>query len=312
MAHFVILADNPVPPGGVVHALRTDDGVNIRAAHWPASGEARGTVVLFNGHTEFIEKYFEVIGELLGRRFAVATLDWRGQGLSERQCDDPQKSHVKDFADYGHDVAALMGQVVMPNCPPPYYILAHSLGGHLGLRALQDYPETFERAVLCAPMTGLPASGLMEGILRSMAQAARLFNRTDSYFFLRSRRTALEVTFPKNEVTRDQHRYERTQHVLKAEPRLLMGGMTWGWLDAALRSIDFIFEPQFMASIRVPILLFSAGNEKLVSNRSHVELASIWPNVSRVLIEDAWHEILMERDPIRARFWQEFDRFMGI
>ena len=40
--------------------------------------------VLLNGQTEFLEKYFEVIDELRGRGFAVAALDWRGQGGSGR------------------------------------------------------------------------------------------------------------------------------------------------------------------------------------------------------------------------------------
>ncbi len=78
-------------------------GARLRAARFPADPAAaarRGVCVLLNGQTEFIEKYFEVIDELRGRGFAVASLDWRGQGGSARATDDPRKGYVKDFAEY--------------------------------------------------------------------------------------------------------------------------------------------------------------------------------------------------------------------
>ena len=51
-------------------------GAALRAARFPADAAApyRGVCVLLNGQTEFIEKYFEVIDELRGRGFAVASL----------------------------------------------------------------------------------------------------------------------------------------------------------------------------------------------------------------------------------------------
>jgi lysophospholipase len=34
------------------------------------------------------------------------------------------------------------------------------------------------------------------------------------------------------------------------------------------------------------------------------------PHGSSIVIEDAEHEILMENDSIRARFWKAFDEFV--
>ena len=307
---FVITPGNPAPPGGMCRMLRTADGIAVRAAHWPApDGKARGTVVLFNGHTEFIEKYFEVAGELMARGFAVATLDWRGQGLSDRPLDDRLKSHVTTFAAYGNDVAALLEQIVRPECPEPYLMLAHSLGGHLGLRALRDNPETFDRAVLNAPFTAFPVGPISRTVLTVLSNLACLTGRSERQSSLRPARTALEIPYAENTVTRDPARWERMLEVLRAEPRLLLDGITWGWLRAALRSHEEIHGPHFMPMVRAPILLFSAEHETFVSNRDHVRLASIWRNVRRVFIEDSWHEVFMERDPIRARFWAEFDAF---
>ncbi|MFX8715876.1 alpha/beta hydrolase, partial [Acinetobacter baumannii] len=89
-----------------------------RVARWsPAGAEARGTVCVLQGRAEFIEKYYETVRDLLVRGFAVATLDWRGQGGSERHRNS-RRGHVNEFDEYGLDLAAFLNQVVLPSCPP--------------------------------------------------------------------------------------------------------------------------------------------------------------------------------------------------
>ncbi|MBV9330087.1 MAG: alpha/beta hydrolase, partial [Alphaproteobacteria bacterium] len=90
------------------------DGARLRVATFPAFCEKPRVCVLLNGQTEFIEKYFEVIDELRGRGFTVATMDWRGQGGSLRALSNPMKCHVEDFSEYDLDVEALLNQVVVP------------------------------------------------------------------------------------------------------------------------------------------------------------------------------------------------------
>ncbi len=77
---LVATPDNPIPPGAILSAARAIDGAPLRAARWVPPTARRGTVTILPGRAEFIEKYFEVVGELLARGFAVATIDWRGQG----------------------------------------------------------------------------------------------------------------------------------------------------------------------------------------------------------------------------------------
>ena len=98
--HLVSIPANPVPEGAVTGTLRAPDGVALRFARWPAPPGRKGTVCLFHGRAEFIEKYFESVRELQARGFAVATLDWRGQGLSDRALADTHKGHVYDFDEY--------------------------------------------------------------------------------------------------------------------------------------------------------------------------------------------------------------------
>src|SRR6478735_12337216 len=115
---FIATPDNPVPGDPTLVSVMTRDGIPLRAAYWMPETEApQGTVCVLQGRAEFIEKYFEVVGELLDRGFAVLVFDWRGQGLSGRQVKNARKGHVRRFADYRHDIEAVRDQVLMRLLP---------------------------------------------------------------------------------------------------------------------------------------------------------------------------------------------------
>src|ERR1700745_2044182 len=155
---LVSIPSNPVPDDVVSGVLKTSDGAEIRFARWAPPVNRRGTVCLFQGRSEYIEKYFETVRDLRQRGFAVATIDWRGQGHSSRRLRDPRKGYVRDFSDYEIDVEAFVQQVVLPDCPPPYFALAHSMGGAVLLRIAHAGKRWFDRMVLSAPMIDLPGS----------------------------------------------------------------------------------------------------------------------------------------------------------
>ena len=115
--------------------------------------------MLLHGQTEFIEKYGEVIDELRGRGFTVATFDWRGQGGSTRALPDPLKCHVGNFREYDEDLATFLEQVIKPMGVAPPLALAHSMGAHILLRTLHDRPRAFSAAVLSAPMMAVSTRG---------------------------------------------------------------------------------------------------------------------------------------------------------
>src|SRR5207244_5752829 len=157
---------NPVPDAAVTGTIKTPDGVSLRFARWEPPPGRKGTVCLFQGRSEFIEKYFETVRDLRARGFAVATLDWRGQGLSQRALSNPRKGYVRDFDDYGIDLEIFLREIVLPDCPPPFFALAHSMGATVLLRAAYQGHRWFDRMVLLAPMLALP------GMRRTMATPA--------------------------------------------------------------------------------------------------------------------------------------------
>ena len=156
MARLVEIPSNPIPKGAVVDTVATDDGVELRYARFPPNrSPVRGTVVILHGRTEFIEKYFETINDLRRRGFAVATFDSRGQGGSSRLLGNPRKGHVRDFADHVNDFEMVMQEVVLPDCPPPYYVLAHSTGAAVALLSAERLRTQIDRMVLTAPLLAL-------------------------------------------------------------------------------------------------------------------------------------------------------------
>ncbi len=204
---LVTLAKNPIPGGAVVGELKGAGGVRLRFARWQHTrGARRGTVCLFQGRGEFIEKYFEVIADLRRRGFAVATLDWRGQGGSERIVGHPRKGHVGSFAEFDADLRIFMRDVVLPDCPPPFIALAHSMGGNILLRNAAKPGSWFDRMVLTAPMiyvseerakhsqrvTRLAAEvACLVGGAKSYVRAARMSRRRSCHSkAILSRRTA--------------------------------------------------------------------------------------------------------------------------
>jgi lysophospholipase len=93
MVELVALAKNPIPSGAIAGAFKTRDGLRLRFARWePTRGPKRGTVCLFQGRSEYIEKYFEVVADLRRRGFAVAP--WTGAGRADlsTSCPTPARA----------------------------------------------------------------------------------------------------------------------------------------------------------------------------------------------------------------------------
>jgi len=300
---------NPCPSGAETKVIANCDA-ELRAARWRPHGDAKGTVILAHGRTEFTEKYFEVICELLARGYVVFTFDWRGQGLATRELEEWQRGHIDDFDDFLGDLDCIFADEFFAACPSPRYVLAHSMGGNIMMRYLHDHPEIADRAVLSAPMLRF-GSGIQVQALRLFASAASAIGRGNAEPFVSKPQPPAEQTFEKNPVTSDPERYERTRATVIAHPPLGVAGLSWQWLKAASASIEEIWRDDFMGELKTPVLLLAAGREKLVDPKGCRDYAARAEVCEAVTIEGALHEIMMERDPFRRQFWALFDEFLS-
>lgn len=295
--------------GGQVNWLSARDGRRVRTAFFPV-GDAQGQVVLLNGRSEFIEKYFETIASLRDRHLAVWTLDWRGQGRSDRLLDAADRGHVDRFDDFVDDLERFVSGSVLPGAgDAPLTLLAHSMGGNIGLRFLHDHQQHFERAVLTAPMVNFHVGGLPRVVARALAGIMSLAGQRHAYALGQGPALANPV-FDGNPLTSCPERFARLGQLLQDDPAVRLGGVTWGWLRAALQSAAVTDSRDFAARIHLPVLVFVAQEERIVDNAAIARFVDALPSGRLVEISGSRHELLCERDTPRLRVWSEIDDFL--
>ena len=306
---LVSIAANPVPEDVVTGTLKTPDGVALRFARWAPPPGRKGTVCLFQGRAEFIEKYFETVRDLRARGFAVATLDWRGQGLSDRALRNSRKGYVRDFSRYDVDLDTFIREVVLPDCPPPFFALAHSMGASILLRAAYQGHRWFDRTVLLAPMIALPGMR-RSSWTRAGVRGLRLIGLGGAYVPGGNASVMMQRPFIGNMLTSDPVRYARNMAVVEAEPALVIGGPTVGWTDSAFKAMRQLSEPTFPTRIRQPILVIAAGHDQIVSTPAIDEFAIRLRAGSHLIVPGSRHELLMEQDRFRGQVLAAFDAFV--
>ena len=294
------------PSGGYALWRKTSDGVRLRIGLWPLEG-AKGTVLIFTGRTEYIEKYAHVALDLQAAGYAVASLDWRGQGLSDRLIDNPLRGHVASFDDYQKDVRVLIETLKAEGLPAPYSMLGHSMGGCIGLRSLiEGLPVN--GAVFSAPMWGIEMSPALRPAAWVLSRAAALVGLgTTRAPGTSERGFLLTDPFEDNTLTRDADMWALMGDQIKAVPALELGGPSLDWLRAAMHECSSLMRT---AVPDVPALTFLGDNERIVDpNAIHRNMAK-WPNGTLNIVKDGEHETLMEGPEKRGKVIAETIAFL--
>ena len=302
--------DNPMPPNPVSGFITTPDGFRLRYARWRTPHPpCKGTVLVLQGRAEFIEKYFETIGDLGNAGFDVCTFDWRGQGGSDRLLADAKRGYVDSFDQYSLDLDAILEQIVLPDCRPPYFILAHSFGALAALVAAPRLANRIRRMVLCAPLVRFGDIPISQERLKFLAGFMATIGLGGVYVMGGSQLHE-NRRFADNNLTADQRRFERGNSFARANPHLAIGGATAGWAFAACQAMEKLADPDFIGSIAIPTLLIAAGGDKVVSVRAIEELGRRMRSGKAVTIDGARHEMLQERDIVREQLFAAFNAFI--
>lgn len=282
--------------------LRAADDVRLRVALWQGQ-QPRATILIFPGRTEYVEKYHHVAAWLVGQGYAVLAIDWRGQGASDRLIANPQAGHIDDFSAYQSDVAAMLKAARQADLPEPWHLLCHSMGGAIGLRALQQglAPKS---VVFSAPMWGIrirrlpdwlgpplarfvSAAGCLIGLGQRQLSGESL-PPTDT-----ERRKAL---FDANPLTSDPDWWEWLGQLNAALPEYVIGPPTLSWLNAALAECRVL---STLPAPNIPALITLSGDEDVVSPPAIRIRARHWPGADFLRLPGARHEALIERPAIR-------------
>lgn len=298
-------AENPCPPGAECLRVITRDNIKLRAMK-AVPLDPLGTVVVIGGRGDFVERYFETMQDLMVRGFAVASVDLRGQGGSQRLSKDIYRGPVRSFADFDEDIRAFMEDVVLAHCPAPYFALGHSTGGHVLLRVLR-HGTWFRKAVLVAPLVDVIYGPWPRSVAAALVNVASMLGFGGTFLPGVLKYPMGRSHFAGNPLTSDECRWNRDSGTLEAAPHLGLGGATFSWLRAARRSMASVAR---MEKPMAPVLIIASGLDRVVSNDAIRKLARRVPGIALVTIPEARHEILSENDAVRRQFLTAFDSFV--
>ncbi len=287
--------------------LRSDDDLRLRVALWRAA-DAAGTVLLFPGRTEYVEKYAPVGQLLTAAGLNVLAIDWRGQGLADRLLDNPRPGHITDFAQYQLDVVAMVEAAAALELAEPWHLLAHSMGGTIGLAALHNGLPV-DTATFSAPMWGVNHAPMPHALAVGLAgMAARLGQGGTAAFGTGGNGTyVLDEPFRNNLLTGDADAWARMVREAAAWPEVTLGGATYGWVGSALAECRRLAaEP----SPDLPMLVSLGSHELVISGPAIRARAAAWPAGRLLEIPGAHHEVMFEAPELQQQFFAAFAELM--
>ena len=298
-----------------ISTFTASDSTKLRLGFFASEGEAKATILLINGHREFLEKYTEFIEEFQARGFNVYSYDHRGQGLSDRKLEDPVKSHNPNFGMLVSDIDEIItGKIKPDKLEHPFYIVAHSLGAHLALRYMHDYPDVVDRTILLSPFTGFHDRSVFYVVFVKLFFAMmNLFGFGNEFAVGQAKNQQMidhENAFLK--LTHDKDRYQFSQDAIEDNSNLFIGGVTYGGAAETVKSLDELNENGYIEKIKTSVLCLLSEDEKIVSNDVTVAIIKKMPNAEVKFIANARHEIYRETNEIRDQMWQKIDQFFSI
>lgn len=302
--------ENPVPPDTKCGTAYTPDAVALRHAHWKARrAPYKGTVILLQGRAEYIEKQYETATDLTGLGFDVVAFDFRGQGGSGRMLHDGKRGYVDSFDQYVIDLDTIMKEVALPDCRPPYFILAHSTGSLVALVASPVLGNRIQRMVLCSPLIRFGSVPIGQSVTKYLSGFLSVFGFGEVYM-TGGPDTSGNRSFVDNRLTSDMKRFERNRDFALQHPELAIGGPTAAWVFAACQAMDRVSDPDFISDLHIPTMLVTAGQDRVVSNEAAEMFGRAMRSGRAIAIDGARHELLQERDIYRQQLLAAFCAFV--
>lgn len=250
-------------------------------------------ILISSGRSEAAIKYKELIYDLFNIGYSIYIHDHRGQGLSGRMTKDPQMGYIDTFQFYTDDMKYFYDHYLKPKSYNKTYLLAHSMGGAIGMTYLEQYPNDFDAAAFSSPMLGLipPTCGVV-----------KILDGDDPKYALgESEYKDDKSTFKGNKLTGSELRYDRMIDSYAREPKAILGGATYHWVHKSCEQFEFIFSN--IDRIHTPFILFSAENEQIVYPHAHQKFITAAKKLGKVCtayeVENSQHEMLIEKDEQR-------------
>jgi lysophospholipase len=283
------------------------DTVIVECVYFKHLDKVSNSIVLVPGRGETYKKYQELAFIFFNQGYNVFIIDHRGQGYSQRLLKNKHKGYVKKFQDYVDDLAFFVKNIVMKACHKKPYLIAHSMGGAIATRYMQDHPNAIKAAVLSCPMLGFNTGILPQIIAKLLVSSFLTLNdwlgSTPWYFLGQQNYKAKK--FSDNNLTHSASKYKTFITLYEKSKRIQLGGVTNHWLVESLKAQQTIFTN--LDKLKTPITVFNASADKIVCQTAQQKFCQIlhdlapshYPLTKPVNFEGAYHELFFEIDIYR-------------
>jgi len=272
---------------------------------------AKGAVVISHGFTESAEKFREMAYWFLQMGYSVFALDHRGHGRSHRLSADFALTDVGSFSDYVRDLHCFVRRIVKPNSKGlPLYLYGHSMGGAISILYVQKYPSIFQKMILTSPMLKPKTAGIPAPITRTLSGFFRIVGKSNSRVFVS------DEGFNENELFEDspdtsKERFEYYRKKRVSFPYLQNSYPTYRWINESLRIGRLMLMPSRCGKIKMPLLLFSAGEDTLVYRKEQEIFTALVECGEIVYEERARHEIYMSTNDVMVDYLNKIQSFLS-
>lgn len=271
--------------------------------------EAKASVILLHGFTEFYKKLYEMAWYFLNMGYNVFMYDQRGHGLSGRSNSEAYITHVDDFNHYVLDMEAFVNEVVVPNSTGiPIHILGHSMGGAVtGLYLMRDNIP-IKKAILSSPMVSPKTHGVPAFLVR---MTANRFGKRDGF----------DAVFPHSKPFNPNPDFTASSDASAARFKHNLNyrinneiyqnsAFSNGWIKEALSVKSKLLKKSNLAKITAPTLIISAGNDRVVHQELHPSMARGIPTCTIVTMPGAKHTVYTALGPALNQFYETVFDFL--
>jgi lysophospholipase len=309
-AAAVTMNRRAIPVNASESMWTTADGWPVRRIDWSPPAVARGAMLFLPGRGDHYEKYLETLGHFAALGWHVTAIDWRGQGASGRFLADPSTGHIDDFSTWIADLRHFWAYWKAEQ-PGPHVILAHSMGGHLTMRALVEGAVDPVAVAMSAPMLGIQTGGLPLAFNHAVAKAFCALGRADKAAWKVSEKPLSPMNLRGKILTHDPDRYADELAWWELRPEVKLGPPSWRWVERALDSIRMLDRPGMLEQVTTPILLMATTADQLVSTARIIKDSKRLPHAETLIFgKEAAHELLREADPVRDKCLAAITDFM--
>lgn len=288
-----------IPAAATESIWHASDGWPIRRIDWQGAAKSKGSMLFLVGRGDHYEKYLETLAHYASAGWAVTSIDWRGQGGSGRLLPDPHVGHIDDFATWIADLGAFW-KMWKATTPGPHVVLAHSMGGHLVIRALTERVIDPIAVAMSAPMLGIQTGGLPLAANHAFARLMCSIGRDERAAWKVSEKPMSPINLRQKILTHDKDRYEDELAWWQLRPEVKLGPPSWHWVERAIASIRLLDEPGRLEQVVTPILLLATTADQLVSTPRIIADSKRLPNAETLIFGvEAAHELLREADTVR-------------